>query len=346
MDTIHTLSELLNNANCQYQIYDLGRRVQPIDNQQFESVEASQQPYPYPLQKHAHLAIAFWNDVAQPWVWFLKLPLDERSLLKQADMGNFIKFVIEATGLSLNKQPTEEQQQKLANNPYTFKPQDDKMAMFHSLLRVTLKQPTSQYYEHTIHYLEGGLGWNNWQTVGLQGLADVCARLNEQQNGVIVRKALTQLPTEPLYALLGCLEHSHLPTKLAERLLEFTEEECKSTDPDLFLISALIRALSGAESTLLKKALTAILASERLSHPEVLIGIAGRSWQALQDTTLASQYLLRLAQTGNQSLFNQLFADLVMQPTLRLTMLQILNSEADPALHKAIAQLQQSTKQQ
>ncbi|MCZ8487436.1 DUF3549 family protein [Vibrio lentus] len=39
-----------------------------------------------------------------------------------------------------------------------------------------------------------------------------------------------------------------------------------------------------------------------------MIGLAGRSWHALQAPAIAEQFLLRLAQTGNQNLFNQLFA--------------------------------------
>ncbi len=27
-------------------------------------------PYPYPMQRKAHLAIAYWNEQKQPWIWF------------------------------------------------------------------------------------------------------------------------------------------------------------------------------------------------------------------------------------------------------------------------------------
>ncbi|NOH54860.1 DUF3549 family protein [Vibrio coralliilyticus] len=344
MDTIHTLSQLLTNSECQYQVYDLGRRIKHIDDKVFADVEKGLQPYPFPLQRKAHLAIAYWNEHKQPWIWFLKFELDERGLLKQADVGNFIKYVVEAMGTRLSQEMTEEQQQKLSNNPYTYKPAEDKMAVFHSQIRAQLDLPCSQYYEHAQHYFSGGLGWDKWQTVGLQGVTDICARLGHNQNGVNLRKALKHLPNEPLYALLGALEHTPLPDKLAERLQEMALEQIDSNDPDIFLLGALARALSGANTSYSGVILDKILASPRLSHQEVLIGVAGRSWHLLRDPQRAQQFLLRLAQTGNQALFNQLFADLVMLPELRMVLLPLLHSAPSQELAEALVKLQQATK--
>jgi len=344
METIHTLTQLLTNSDCEYQVFDLGRRIKKIDNKVFADVEKGQLAYPFPMQRKAHLAIAYWNQEQQPWIWFLKFELDERGLLKQADVGNFIKYVIEAMGTRLNQDMSEEQQQKLSNNPYTFKPAEDKMAVFHSQVRAALDLPCSQYYEHAQHYFSGGLEWDKWQSVGLQGVTDICARLGQEQNGVNLRKALKQLPNEPLYAVLGALEHTQLPEKLAQRIAEMAQQQIDSAEPDLFLLSALIRALSGAPQASVSPILNQVLASPRLSHQEVLIGIAGRSWHWLSDANIAEQFLLRLAQTGNQPLFNQLFADLVMLPELRMVLLPLLHSSPSEELAKALISLQQTAK--
>ncbi|OAN14011.1 hypothetical protein A3K86_12425 [Photobacterium jeanii] len=344
MDNFHTLTQLLDNAGCQYKIFDLGRRVAEIDIAQFKAVEDNRQPYPWPLQQHAHLSISFWQPGNAPWIWFLRLPLDERGLLKQAAVGDFIKYVIEAMGATLNSEPTEEEQEKLAANPYTFKPNDDKMAIFHAQLRQRLSLSASQYYEHAQHYLTGDLGWDKWQGVGLQGLADVCARMKQENNTTLLRKGINKLPMTPLYALLGCLEHCELPVTLAERLQERLTLECEQADPDLFLIAALLRAMSGVEPELLTKALQGVLAKPAMCHPEVLVAIAGRCWNGLSTPEMAAEFLLRLAQTQDQTLFNQLFADLVMLPLLRGIMLQVLHSQANPELVAAITQLQQATR--
>ncbi|EGR2721141.1 DUF3549 family protein [Vibrio parahaemolyticus] len=344
MENIQTLTQLLKNSHCEYQIFDLGRRIKTINSQLFADVEKGLCPYPYPMQRKAHLAIAYWNEQKQPWIWFLKFELDERGLLKQSDIGNFIKYVVEAMGTRLSEEMSEEQQQKLSNNPYTFKPSEDKMAVFHSQVRANLGLPTSQYYEHTQHYFTGGLGWENWQTVGLQGITDIAARLGKEQNAVTLRKALNHLPDEPLYALLGALEHVDLQERLAQRIAEKAQQEIHSTEPDLFLLSALTRALAGAPTEVSLPVLEAILQSPRLSHQEVLIGIAGRAWHLLSDAKIAEQFLLRLAQTGNQTLFNQLFADLVMLPELRMVLLPLLHSSPSEELATALIKLQQATK--
>lgn len=344
MENIQTLTQLLKNSHCEYQIFDLGRRIKTIDSQLFADVEKGLCPYPYPMQRKAHLAIAYWNEQKQPWIWFLKFELDERGLLKQSDIGNFIKYVVEAMGTRLSEEMSEEQQQKLSNNPYTFKPSEDKMAVFHSQVRANLDLPTSQYYEHTQHYFTGDLGWENWQTVGLQGITDIAARLGKEQNAVTLRKALNHLPNEPLYALLGTLEHVDLQERLAKRIAEKAQQEIHSTEPDLFLLSALTRALAGAPTEISLPVLEAILQSPRLSHQEVLIGIAGRAWHLLSDAKIAEQFLLRLAQTGNQTLFNQLFADLVMLPELRMVLLPLLHSSPSEELATALIKLQQATK--
>nr|WP_025534399.1 DUF3549 family protein [Vibrio parahaemolyticus] len=344
MENIQTLTQLLKNSHCEYQIFDLGRRIKTIDSQLFADVEKGLCPYPYPMQRKAHLAIAYWNEQKQPWIWFLKFELDERGLLKQSDIGNFIKYVVEAMGTRLSEEMSEEQQQKLSNNPYTFKPSEDKMAVFHSQVRANLDLPTSQYYEHTQHYFTGGLGWENWQTVGLQGITDIAARLGKEQNAVTLRKALNHLPNEPLYALLGALEHVDLQERLAQRIAEKAQQEIHSTEPDLFLLSALTRALAGAPTEISLPVLEAILQSPHLSHQEVLIGIAGRAWHLLSDAKIAEQFLLRLAQTGHQTLFNQLFADLVMLPELRMVLLPLLHSSPSEELATALIKLQQATK--
>ena len=344
MDTIHTLSQLLKNSDCDYQIFDLGRRIKIIPNETFANIELGQQPYPFPMQRKAHIAIAYWNHAKQPWIWFLQFELDERGLFKQSDIGNFIKYIVEAMGSRLNQGMNDDQQQKLANNPYTFKPAEEKMAVFHSQIRASLDLSCSQYYEHAQHYFSGDLGWDKWHTVGLQGITDMCARLGQEQNGVMLRKALRQLPNEPLYALLGAFEHININDKLAQRIVELAKIQIDSQDPDLFLLSAYTRALAGADIAISLPIVEAILAKPRLSHQEVLIGIAGRCWHLLTKADIAEQFLLRLAQTGNQALFNQLFADLVMLPELRMVLLPMIHSAPSNELAAALLKLQQATK--
>ncbi|MEI8631802.1 DUF3549 family protein [Vibrio sp. PP-XX7] len=155
--------------------------------------------------------MVYWNERNQPWIWFLQFELDERGLLKQSDISQFIQYIGEAMGTRLNQTLTEAQQEKLANNPYTFTPPEEKMAVFHSQVRAMLGLPTSPHYAHALLYFQGELGWDQWQTVGLQGIADICTRLSQTEHRGQLLKSLAHLPKAPCYALLGILEHLALP---------------------------------------------------------------------------------------------------------------------------------------
>ena len=105
-------------------------------------------------------------------------------------------------GATLDKTPTEEEQEKLANNLYTFNRKTTRKPCS-MLSTARLNQPASQYYDHAQHYLSGELGWTEWQGVGLQGLADLCARMDKHNNTTRIRKALPQMPETPVMRCLA-----------------------------------------------------------------------------------------------------------------------------------------------
>ncbi len=345
MEPIHSLSQLLDQAQCHYSIFDLSRRVQHLDTDIFKAVEDNRQPYPWPLQQHAHFALAFWQETDAPWIWFLRFPLDERGLLKAAAVGDFIKYTLEALGSRVLQDMTEEQQHALSQNPYIFKPKEDKLAVFHAQLSAQLKLPASHYYASAQDYLNGKLGWDQWQQLGLQGIADVCVRSKEKNNATAIRKALQNMPITPCYALLGCLEHQRVNDSVYQIISEKLTTELSHKTPDIFLMSAYLRALSGQDATSLATRIQQVLNHPEMCHAEVLIAIAGRCWNALTQPNIATQFLIRLAETKDQTLFNQLFADLVTIPALRGTLLPLLHSNQNPQLTQAILTLQNHTRQ-
>ncbi|KXF81023.1 DUF3549 family protein [Enterovibrio coralii] len=345
MDNSLSLHVILEQAKCDYVIYDLSRRVTEISQKDFVAIEENRVAYPYPVQQHAQFGIAFGQAGQSPWIWFLKMPLDERGLLNQAALGDFIQYVAQAMGATLDKTPTEEEQEKLANNPYTFNPQDDKKAMFHAFLTARLNQPASQYYDHAQHYLSGELGWTEWQGVGLQGLADLCARMDKHNNTTRIRKALSQMPETPRYALLGCLEHCQLPESIAERIEEQISSMLNADEADLFLLTAYLRALSGAEHARLQSMVSKVLSESSLRHREMLIAIAGRCWSSLTDNALLDKFLIAVADQNDQAFFQQMIADLVMIPNLRPQVLALLHGSASQELMNAVKLLQQSVRQ-
>ncbi|WP_413113759.1 DUF3549 family protein [Thaumasiovibrio sp. DFM-14] len=340
MTAIHHLSQLLTQAGCTFQIFDLGRRVSPIATDIFQSIEKNQQPYPYPLQHHAQFALAFRQPTeTEPFIWLLKFPLDERGLLKSAAVGDFIRYVAEAMGQQLTAPLSDERQKQLAANPYLFKPSEDKLAMLHAFLRLEQHLPPSHYYAQARHYLSLQGDKQTWQQLGLQGFADIAVRLDNDNNATLVKEALAQLPPPPLFALLGCLEHVALPTNIITSLGEMLEEGLNTAQPDHARITALVRALAGARPDTLSHYLHLVLAHPLLNTADMLIAIAGRCWQGLNEARV-QQYLLRLAENGDQALFNALFADLVAIPTLRCHLLPLLHQPLPGTLQHALQNMQ------
>ncbi|MCW8995280.1 MAG: DUF3549 family protein, partial [Psychromonas sp.] len=95
---INTLTDFLEQSQCQFRIYDLGRKVTKISNSDFKKIEHNDQPYPYPIQGHAFIAITFWQlgkQQQEHFIWFLKMPIDEQGFMTITAQTSFIKMVIE-----------------------------------------------------------------------------------------------------------------------------------------------------------------------------------------------------------------------------------------------------------
>ncbi|RYV03242.1 DUF3549 domain-containing protein [Shewanella sp. OPT22] len=334
MTEITTLSQFLSTAKTQFQVYDLGRRVQHIDMMAFHQIEALRAPYPYPIQGHAQFAIVFWNEDQQHYIWFIKLALDEKGLIVPAVRQQFIKMILEALGRDPTKSLTEEQQQALANNPFSFKPSQDKLAVFNALVKKQLGLPASTQYEMATQYLSNQMPKENWQQLGLQGIADICVRLNSLDHEKQVINGLHSEYMELQAAICQCLEHIDVPESIAQQLFD----NFNKATPELALL--FLKALSGHQELSLK-AVKFLL--HRTLTDEALITIAARNWTVLRDDKIRLQYLESLAMQP-QSFFNQVFADIVAIPLLRdQILLELRNTNRSVKLSQAIGGLFRAT---
>ena len=82
MSTIDTLTHFLTQAGTEFQLFDLGRQLRPLERARFERIERQEEPYPWPLQQKAWLAVHFHQEAGKHYLWFLSFPLDERGLLE------------------------------------------------------------------------------------------------------------------------------------------------------------------------------------------------------------------------------------------------------------------------
>lgn len=339
---INTLTDFLQQAQCQFRIYDLGRKVTKISNSAFQKIAENKLPYPYPIQQHAYFGLTFWQvnkQLQDHFIWFLKLPVDEQGLLRITAQTSFIKMVVEAMGENLTGEISQDLQERLASNPFIFKPSTEKLAIFNAIMNTNFVRPASTFYPTAQAYFAGKKQWNEWQELGIQGIADLAARLNYDNNQQILINALPHLPQQPLQSLALCLEHQHdINTDLATAIAKQAEMELKANHQDSAIL--LLRALSSAPAVGITKALLEQQFNSELIHNENwYVCIAGRCWSFLEDETLLNRFFEALA-NHHGSLFPQLFVDLVAIPSLRENVLKQLRLTArSPALSQAIGLL-------
>jgi len=339
--SMNTLTDFLEQAHCQFQVYDLGRLVQKIDNSEFKEVATNKKSYPFPIQQHAFIALTFWQIATQKehFIWFLKMPLDEQGLMRITAQTSFIKTVVEAMGENLTAEISETLQERLASNPFVFKPSSEKLSIFNANVNNSFIRPASSFYPAIQHYFSGQSNWQDWQSLGLQGFADLAARLNYDNNQKMIGDSLNFLPDQPLQTLAICLENqTEINAELAQKIAQQANKRLLLGQETNAIL--LLRALASCkEKEIIKQLLNEQLSTALIHQVDWYIAIAGRCWTLLEDETLLNQYFEALA-NHHQSLFPQLFADLVAIPNLRDKVLsQLRLTTRSPALSQAIGLL-------
>jgi len=323
---ITTISELLSLSSSQYRVYDLGRRIDKISKEQFNKIELNQLPYPYPSQGHAFIAIAFWQiQASQPFLWFLKLPLDERGLINQAALSHFIAIIIEALGTNLTVDPSEKQEELLKGNPYHFTPAQYKLASLNSKIKLELKQPASEYFQLCHQYLSGNLTWDNWHKIPVQGICDFAAKINDKSNTTTLVSALPHIANEVLLPLCSALENEVLPLILIDAIIKYYKNVPDDKN-QLPTHSHLLRALSAScQHPHIIDFVKQLLKNKKLPT-EILIILSGRCWQLWQEPEMLMDYLECVVQASDQPLFSAIFKDLVAIPTIRPNVFQCMRA--------------------
>lgn len=352
MASIPTISELLTLSGSQFRIYDLGRKISKLSKEQFSKIEANQLPYPFPSQGHAYIGVVFWQKkTAQTYMWFIKLPLDERGLLNLGARNHFIAIIVEALGSDLTINPTSQQEELLKNNPYHFTPAQYKLASLNSMVNYDVNKKSSQYYAETQSYLFSEKGWDNWANIGVQGLADFAVRINDEDNAQALSSALPHLPLQVLEPLCSALENHSLPLILLEAIISRLENE--TIEHPSF--TSLIRALSSScrhplvkgylEAFISKQSSTPQASSQKSISIDAIIILAGRCWEVFAEEKIVMSFLERIVEHKDDELFISIFKDLVAIPTIRPILLTCMRStERSPELSKAIGLLFNTSK--
>lgn len=341
MAELETLTDFLRSTDASFRIFDMGRRLSKLDLDRFQHFEKTQIPYPYPLMRQAWLGIIIWNPKQQnqQQIWFLRFPLDEQGKLILAGRDDFLNRLAQTVGNQLLDECEDENHDPLKDNPFSFTPDPQRMAAFHAQATRLLKQPASNFYTATRTYLQGDdEQLQQWHSLGLQGIADLCARLDESNNTELLLNALEKMPAEPYIAFCSQLEHVQIPYPLAGKINHLIEQRLQDENPTSFL-TASIRALAqSTDQQHRKQALSTILALDSSQDIELLAAIGSRCWEDLQDADLGLSYIQRLAENNaGQASFALMLQDLLYLPGMREPIMSTLrNPERGEAVSRAV----------
>lgn len=325
-----TLIEFLENTQSKIYVFDMGRRIQSITRDDFLEFEKTNLPYPYPLKQQAWLGICIQslNTTDEPVIWFLKLPLDEQGKLVQASRDYFLHRLLEAVAEDLATTEKMTSEDLFKDNPFVFKPREDRMAVFHAQLAKTMQQESSRFYDHALAYFSGTHGWEQWSFVGYQGIAELAINSTDAELSASLASSISHLPAQPLVALCHCLENTPILPNLSDTLIKRLQNELLTEEPAAEIVSALIRGLSFSQSQHdIEQVYLEVLESNLASHIEILAAVSGRAWQTLGNNAVAQTYLEALAQNdaGEQG-FNECIRDLFSLPGLRVPLLGVLTA--------------------
>ncbi len=319
MSSLDSLTELLQESGVSFRIYDMGRQIKNISPLDFLQIEKGLCIYPSPYLRQAWLALMIWNpkNSGQNVVWFLKFPLDEQGYLVQSVRDDFINRLMLNINQMLDSAELANAEDALRDNPFSFTPDQEKMAAFHA---ITLKETTaehSQYYPLCQAYFHGIRSWDKWQDLGIQGIAEVAIYIDSNQQQII--EHFTHLQSPPLIALCHALENVVISTALATKISAKLQHSLEQQEVDIGLCCALLRAMHAAPNTeIQQQAIQQVLNSKVSNSAELLSTIAiNLSTQLSKQKTLAL-FLERLSGSeAGQHGFSKILADLMFQENLR-----------------------------
>ena len=332
MEKFDSISHFIQTGGFDYCIYEMGRKILPLSKDQFQQIEDQQVLYPFPFQQKAYLALLIWepHKQAEAVIWFLQFPVDELGYLKQEARDAFLIELLEQMGKNIQaKQKGNATLDELGESLFAFKPSENRLAMIHSLAHKELGKAASRFYQSARDYLLGTMGYEQWQFLGLQGITDVVARLDEEGNEALLVDAIGHMPDVPLesfsYALENVFPQRVLADALVKRLRrELVADESGNSGNNVALVAALVRAISSSQSDAIRKEILKKVLESRFSKEiEVLVAISGRAWIDLENEDLLSLFVEKLA-LGNQLAFNAVITDLMMLPGMKEKVLEVM----------------------
>ncbi|GAA0855997.1 DUF3549 family protein [Aliiglaciecola litoralis] len=339
---ISTISEFLLHAGTDYRVFDMGRGIRALDTQQFLDWELTKDLPAFPRAGHAWFGIVFWDKTRsdQQYIWFVKLPLDEQGQIVTAARNHYLQIIVDALGSQL--QNAEQKNGQLPDNPYSFVPNQHQLADFNSISRLTLQLGNSQFFAPAKNYIRTPMVID-WQTIALQGLADVVANIQSDDIAEVIAKQFEHYPQTVQHALLTSMENTVVPDVIMQSISHWLLARPDNAQDWQHGLRAMSQVATHPYSIeLTSNALQLALSSQ----PNTLAVISGRLWSALLESNAQGQQLLhpfleKVAQVDSSfQFFQAVFSDLVRIPSMREAMLaQLRSTDKSQGLTQAVGSL-------
>jgi hypothetical protein len=335
MSHIDTISEFLLQAGTDYRVFDMARGIKKLSSQQFLNIENALIPAPYPRQQHAWFGLLFNNKQlgTEHYIWFVKLPLDEKGILVSAARNHFLQIIVDA--LAQQRENCQQVDGQLPENPYSFVPIQQQLADFNSISRNELKLGQSIHYPAALAYIKQAEQLD-WRQVPLQGIADIGALARQKETVNLLVDKFSVLAEDVQTSLCASLENQVIESKLSHCIHAWLMQDFKNVTH----LQSSLRALSQSTAKkLVRELILQTLNSEHGLDQNILILLAARHWRQMNDEQILKLFINKLAEMDTE-LFINLYADLVQLPTLRQQMLSVLRwPQKSARLTAAIGQL-------
>lgn len=340
--TIDTISEFMLHAGTDYRVYDMGRGIELMDTQTFLDLENNKLPVPCPRAGQAWFAVVFWNKnlSQEQYIWFVKLPIDERSLVVQAARNQFLEAVVKALGSQLEK--SAEKGGQMPENPFIFTPSQQQLADINAIIRRDLSLPARDGLSKAIEFVKNPTS-DSWQELALQDISDLAAHIETDEIAAALNQNLAALPVQVLTALCSSFENSAYDDAFTDNLINLY-----SSAEYAEIQHMILRGLKGSQNTQKVSSFISKLLSDGEPDTECLVIIAGRHFRLLTDQTLLMSYFSKvIALDSSYQLFRGIYADLVQVPETRIGLLTLMRKQNLPAdIANAIASLYQTVSPQ
>ncbi|MGR6870766.1 DUF3549 family protein [Pseudomonas sp. HK3] len=345
------LNEYLAQLDGQYRLYDVGRRIRKVDKAQFKQFESLESAYPHPYLQHAWLAL-YISPPKQPdneTLMFLKWPLDEQGKLVPYVRDDLVHRLMKLSDTPL--QADTEIEDPLKDNPFAFKPDDVRLANLHAMIQASQHRKSSERCDAVVKYLQAGSlnseHLSKFEGLGLQGIADVSARLNEHKASL--KTCLPHMPAEALLAFSQCLEHQAVPLDMAQVMVKRFKQDLAAAG-NVITVEAAMRIIGACHSDSVRiDTWQTWFASDYANNIACMLAFATRNYDDLAFMPeRIDEFLVNLAELNQDvdnsfTAFTKIVGDLLFLPGIRNVLLNALRKEdRPPVLTQAMQALMNS----